>query len=117
MPRPHRSLEQTLPAHMLAIIDAASCAPATSSPSSEAPPRPSSALRGGVRRTGRISTRFPRPVPGRGQRLPAEDGEDLEDMGIDPARYTAYDEMRANYGERAMNLVEALAGCAPQEGA
>ncbi|MFI1177814.1 hypothetical protein [Streptomyces melanogenes] len=49
-----------------------------------------------------------------GYRLPAEDGTDPEGAAIDPAQYTAYDEMRADYGEMALALVETLAS---QEGA
>jgi hypothetical protein len=50
-----------------------------------------------------------------GYRLPAEDGENPEDADIDPAQYQAYDECRADYGEMAMDLVEVLAGHAPEE--
>jgi hypothetical protein len=50
-----------------------------------------------------------------GYRLPAEEGENPEDADIDPDQYEAYDECRADYGEMAMDLVEALAGHAPEE--
>lgn len=50
-----------------------------------------------------------------GYRFPAEEGENPEDADIDPAQYEAYDECRADYGEEAMNLVEALAGHALDE--
>ncbi|MFF7764329.1 hypothetical protein [Streptomyces griseorubiginosus] len=50
-----------------------------------------------------------------GYRLPAEEGENLGDADIDPAQYEAYDECRADYGEMAMDLVEALAGHASKE--
>ncbi|CAC36529.1 hypothetical protein PV411_30345 [Streptomyces sp. NRRL_B-16638] len=50
-----------------------------------------------------------------GYRLPAEEGENPEDTDIDPAQYEAYDECRADYGEMAMHLMEAVAGHAPKE--
>jgi hypothetical protein len=48
-------------------------------------------------------------------RLPVENGEDPEDADVDPDKYRAYDEMRADYGELAMGLVQALASRAPEE--
>ncbi|MEU8812586.1 hypothetical protein ACN6K5_002190 [Streptomyces violaceoruber] len=50
-----------------------------------------------------------------GYPLPAEEGENPEDADIDPAQYEAYDECRADYGEMAKDLMEALAGHAPKE--
>ncbi|MGX1025556.1 hypothetical protein RKD37_000006 [Streptomyces ambofaciens] len=48
-------------------------------------------------------------------RLSSEEGQNPEDADIDPAQYEAYDECRADYGEMAMDLMEALAGHAPKE--
>ncbi|MEU9072110.1 hypothetical protein AB0D60_35155 [Streptomyces sp. NPDC048306] len=50
-------------------------------------------------------------------RLPAEEGQNPQDADIDLAQYEAYDECRADYGETAMDLVEALSGHSPEEGA
>lgn len=59
-----------------------------------------------ARQAADFTTRYQRAVDA--FRIPAEDGQDPSEADIDPDRYEAYDEMRADWGEAALSLVERL---------